>query len=71
MLQSVTKGKSHRRNLETVVDPAHVDLAHWLYQEMKNKKKHAKCMISWLFSIMKAKESAGLGLDAEPNSDLW
>lgn len=57
-----------------VVDPAPMDLAHWLSREMKNKKKHAQCMSSRLMlSIivkMKIEESGGLGLNAEPNSDL-
>lgn len=40
---------------------------------MQNNKNHAKHTIPWLLSIiakMKLKGSAGLGLDAKPNSDL-
>lgn len=45
-----------------------------MHKEMKTNKKKAKYFISWLLSFlmarMKVTESAGLGLNAKPRSDL-
>lgn len=57
-----------------MVDQNTKGLAHWIHEEMQNKKKETKYTIPWLLLPMiakrKAVECAGANPDAEPSLDF-
>lgn len=57
--KSVTEGKIYQWSLEIVVDPTPGKLAHWVYQELQNNKKHTKYTIPWLLLSVIAKMKIG------------